>query len=88
MLIHLPERLIRFLEQADTEISQPEVLFLLLGITIASEVLPQKAWDMGRLIFDKISRINPGDDYIHCKRHTVACTHFFNYFNYIQIQQT
>ena len=29
MLIHLPERLIRFLELADTEIAQPEVLFLL-----------------------------------------------------------
>ena len=29
MLMHLPERLIRFLEQADKEISQPEVLFLL-----------------------------------------------------------
>ena len=29
ILMHLPERLIRFLEQADKEISQPEVLFLL-----------------------------------------------------------
>ena len=69
------------------DFASPDV-YILLGITIASEVLPQKAWDMGRLIFDKISGINPGDDYIHCKRHTVACTHFFNYFNYIQIQQT